>query len=1218
MFNSSLVIETPLLKVNCSSGLLPWLMGNYLSLAFTTYQTNRLFFIGSSDEGALKLHERLWDKPMGLYGNIQKLYLSTRYQIWEFHNVLLSGESYEKADALYVPRASYITGNLNVHDIALNNSGNLIFVNRDFSCLAKINENYSFIPLWKPPFISKLVAEDRCHLNGLAMVRGEPFYVTACSATDVTAGWRNYRVDGGVVIDVSNNEILVEGLSLPHSPRWYHDKLWLLNSGTGEFGYISANQFFPLTFCPGFLRGLAFWDNVALVGLSKLRHTFSGLVLEERLTKQGVTPQCGLMMIDITSGEVLHWLYLEGVIEELFDVLFLPGVRQPQSIGLQNDDIQRLVTFPNSGGPVFTKPTVKRPSLGKTAPVAGLPFAQSSQTIKYQRVYNLTPSNLLAYEQLTFPPLSERWSTHPLAGELIGVSASLNGTIIGFAIAELGPDLTAELLSLLVLPAYQSQGIGTHLVQSLETELIKNNYQQIWVSYEVTESTSFALEPLLKKLNWQPPQADPKDFKRWRWTSKIFVSDFTPSSTPEAELKRGKQLRQQGDFARAIVYFNKTIRIKPDYWAAYNQLGKAFLASGKIEEASTVYQHLLQLNPALAVAHSNLGAILQLQGKNLEAIAAYEEAIQLQPDLALAHLNLAKLLAYLGQINLAETHFQEAIKLSPESAGSYYAYGLFLKEQHSLEKAIKCFEATLKRKSNFWEAYHSLGQTLMSLAQFEAAKFYYERGIELKPDAIPLLLDLGELYAHLNQLIEAQVCYEKALNQDSIFRSLIFYELSYIRQNLCDWKDYEQRMEKLEEAIHFHLKHFKDICLKPLNLNVFPVPQSLHRRVAEHFVEAIKQKVAPLKARCHFSYPSLSVERWRIGYVSGDFCYHAVGLLIQDLFQYHDREKFTVYAYSLRKTSDEIQSRIQANCDQFVDLSVLSTEAAAQRIHEDGIHILVDLSGYTAYCRPEILALRPAPIQCSYLGYPDTMGGDFIDYLITDRWVVPPESASHYSEEIIYLPHQFVSSPLLPSKTKQTRSQWGLPEDGFVFCCFNNHRKIDPTVFTVWMNILNQVPGSVLWLSDGTDVVKDNLRAAALSQGIHSNRLVFAPYLPLADYLTRCTLADLFLDTFSYSAGSTAICALSAGLPVLTLPGSKNASRLGASICAAAGLQSFICNNIAAYEQKAVFLATDSTALTVIRQQLANPKTLPLFQIPQWIQSLEAAMIEVIKGRDKN
>lgn len=523
---------TPSLAISNSAQFAPWLVEQGLSLAFTTYQTNRLFCVGTSAEDRLALHERLFDKPMGLFAQGERLYMSTRYQLWQFDNLLAPEELRNGCDRLYFPKTAHTTGDLNVHDVVIDGNGELLFVNTDFSCLARLSPDYSFEPLWQPAFISKLVAEDRCHLNGLALRDGQPAYMTACSATDTPAGWRDHRVAGGVAIDMPQNEIIATGLSMPHSPRWYNDQLWLLNSGTGEFGHVdfATQQFVPVTFCPGFVRGLAFWQNFAFVGLSKLRSKpFTGLALEERLTAAGQTPQCGLMVIDLNTGNVLHWLRIEGVVEELFDVVVLPGVSRPQSLGFQSDEIERLVTFPGADGVVVTKPTVKRPSLGGTAPLAGLPreiwegqraqdaiaataavppphsSPPSANPPKYQQVFHLNADNLAAYDAFTYPSLQQRWRTQPQRGELLGTSASVDGDMVGFAIAELLPDQTAELISLFVTPAYRQQGIGTRLVGLLDRLLQKQGCAEMRIRYQGTTLTAIALEPILQKLGWKPP-----------------------------------------------------------------------------------------------------------------------------------------------------------------------------------------------------------------------------------------------------------------------------------------------------------------------------------------------------------------------------------------------------------------------------------------------------------------------------------------------------------------------------------------------------------------------------------------------------------------------------------------------------------------------------------------------------------------------------------------
>jgi len=471
-------MTTPTLDIHASASLWRWLHDQHISLALTTYQTNRLFFVGCKPEpGRLAIHERLFDKPMGLYWQQDTLTLGCRYQIWQLANRLPAGDQYEGGDRLYVPRLAYITGDLNAHDIVIDGQGRILFVNTDFSCLATLDPNYSFVPIWRPPFIRKLVAEDRCHLNGLALHDGQPTYITACSQTDDAAGWRNHRLDGGIVMHLPSNDIMASGLSMPHSPRWYRDRLWLLNSGSGEFGYLDDGHFQPVAFAPGFVRGLAFQGDYAIVGLSQLRSTsFGGLALEHRLAADAQSAQCGFVVIDLNSGTIAHWLRFTSVVTELFDLVVLPGTRQPRALGLQDDDIERLVTFPEAPGIVTTKPTVKRPGQSAPVPVAGLPHppTNAAASIRYQRVYSLTPDNLLPYDSMTYPRLQQRWSQRPPQGELLGLSAAIAGEMVGLAVAErfeVDHAPVAELCSLYVLPAYRRQGIATRLVKELQHSL---------------------------------------------------------------------------------------------------------------------------------------------------------------------------------------------------------------------------------------------------------------------------------------------------------------------------------------------------------------------------------------------------------------------------------------------------------------------------------------------------------------------------------------------------------------------------------------------------------------------------------------------------------------------------------------------------------------------------------------------------------------------------
>ncbi|WP_417622550.1 TIGR03032 family protein [Parasphingorhabdus sp.] len=343
--------EAGQIDISFSSGLAEFLAAQDIAIGFTSYQTGRLYLIGHGPNSKLALHEAVYPQAMGVAGDASRVYLGTLTQIVRMENVLGPGQTANQVhDRVYVPRNLQTTGNVDIHELGIRANGRIVFVNTRHNCLCEPSLTHSFKPVWKPAFISEIVAEDRCHLNGLAMVDGQPKYVSAISRSNVANGWRNHRQDGGVIIDVENNAIIAEGLSMPHSPRFHDGRVWILNSGTGELGWVDSGggDFVPLAFFPGFLRGLAFHNDHAFVTLSKPRQGhFEGLALDDRLKEKEKESEawCGIQIAALSNGEPAHWLRFDGAITELFDICVLPGVKNPITLGPNSVEIRDFLTI---------------------------------------------------------------------------------------------------------------------------------------------------------------------------------------------------------------------------------------------------------------------------------------------------------------------------------------------------------------------------------------------------------------------------------------------------------------------------------------------------------------------------------------------------------------------------------------------------------------------------------------------------------------------------------------------------------------------------------------------------------------------------------------------------------------------------------------------------------------------------------------------------------
>jgi predicted O-linked N-acetylglucosamine transferase (SPINDLY family) len=636
------------------------------------------------------------------------------------------------------------------------------------------------------------------------------------------------------------------------------------------------------------------------------------------------------------------------------------------------------------------------------------------------------------------------------------------------------------------------------------------------------------------------------------------------------------------------------------------QLGLALHQQGRLGEAQDFYRQALQLQPRHFSALHLLGVVAAQSKEPQRAVELIGEALSINPRSAPAHNNYGNALRELGRHEAAIRSFDTAIQLNPGYAEAYCNRGLVLAELKRHDAAIQNFGHALVLRPHSPETHMSHGNSLRELGQYEAAVASYQQSIALKPDYAEAHAALGIALFGLWRYDEALASYDEALRMRPGLKNLDGLRL-YTKLQICDWSGLDDNVVRLTARIARGEAATFPLCAMALSDSA-----ALHRRAAELWVRQEFPRNPALAEIPRYT----GHERIRIGYFSADFREHAVSSLIAGLFENHDRSRFELTAFSLgRDVRDGMRTRIEKAFDRFVDARTVSDPEVVQLARRLEIDIAVDLGGYSEGARPAIFAMRAAPLQVGYLGYPGTSGSDCFDYLVADSTLIPPEERSHYSEKIIYLPdsYQVNDSVRSISDTKFTRAEFGLPPAGFVFCCFNNSYKIVPACFDAWMRILTRVPDSVLWLSDLNPFAKNNLRREAERRDVSAERLVFAQRMPSSpDHLARQRLADLFLDTLPYNAHTTASDALWAGLPVLTCIGNAFPGRVAASLLQAIHLPELIAQTPVQYEDLAVELANDTGRLRDLRQRLADNRTrAPLFDTQLFTTHLETAYQEI-------
>lgn len=664
--------------------------------------------------------------------------------------------------------------------------------------------------------------------------------------------------------------------------------------------------------------------------------------------------------------------------------------------------------------------------------------------------------------------------------------------------------------------------------------------------------------------------------------------------------------------------------------------------AGRLDEAAAIYRALLEAQPHHPDALHLLGLVEYRRGHANEAVRLIEQAIALRPQVANFRLSLADALHVQGQYAAAEQACRAAIRLEQHNAEAHNHLGVMLKAQNRFADAEQAYRAALALKPDYAEAWNNLGNVLKQQGRPSDAEQSFRQALAFNPQSAEVWNNLGNALQHLYRLSEAEAAYRQALALRPAFADA-WYNLGVVLAEtgrLSDAIDaYVQSLQldgansaALDELIHVMLRACIWDGLPPLidellrrfrsgetDLNSFSM-LDLPATAAEQ-LQCAERNAARIQANVQMRYEYTPPTDWpariKIGYLSYDYRQHPVAFLIGELFELHNREQFEVYALAIGPDDlSPTRQNFKDTCDHFIDLAPLSRIDAAVKIKELGIHVLIDLTGYTTGARTEILALHPAPVQVNWLGYPGTLGAAFVEYIIADPTIIPPELEHYYNEAVVRMPDCYqINDRRRPiAEHTPSRADCGLPVDAVVYCSFNHTHKITAEMFALWMRILQNTPNSVLWLLESNALASDNLRRAAQAQGVDPSRIVMAPRKPLPEHMARYRVADIALDTFPYNSHTTASDALWAGCPLVTCMGETFASRVAGSLLRAARLPECVAHSFEEYATLAIKLATNKELLSSMRARLMlNRTTVPLFNAPQMVRDLESAYVRMLE-----
>ena len=696
--------------------------------------------------------------------------------------------------------------------------------------------------------------------------------------------------------------------------------------------------------------------------------------------------------------------------------------------------------------------------------------------------------------------------------------------------------------------------------------------------------------------------------------AKLRINDFTAAEKLFAKVARlhpghiptllnlAIAQQAQGKLRDAEITLQKAIRVDPDNVDAHMLLSRLLLTPNRFQDVLKIYEKILRTHPFILEVHCNKAAVLNEIGRHQDAVASATAALQIDPKHADSLLNLGNALFNLGKYDEACAAHRRALDVEPNSHGNLLGLGNALVELKRHDEALAIYQRLLENIPNYEGALVGRANLYFDAKRYQDALADYDKVLASCPHLAKAWLGRGNVFYNLKRYEEAFADYDKAFGLDANLDGVDSARL-YLKMHLADWRDVESECDRVIQLVRSNKKG-----ISPFSFFSVPATAADQLQCARLWA-ATKYPPAPKPLWRGERYVH---ERIRVAYFSSDFRDHPVSFLLAGMFECHDKSRFEVTALSSGfDDQSQMRLRLKGAFEHFVDLNGFADDQIATLVKQLEIDILVDLAGFTAEARTNVLAKRPAPIQVNYLGYPGTMGAQYIDYIVADRTVIAEGQDEFYSEKIVVLPNSFMANDAKRKISDRvfTRTELGLPETGLVYCCFNNSYKLLPRTFECWMRILRQVEGSVLWLLVDNATAEGNLRKEAEARGIAGERIVFAKRTPsLSDHLARYRAADLFLDTLPFNAHTTASDALWAGLPVLTCLGATFAGRVAGSLLNAIGLPELVATTLESYERTAIELALQPEKLAAIKRKLGDHRlTTPLFDTKAFTRHIEAA-----------